>query len=700
MPISEEEKAAARARSAARHKKINREGGKKSRVTAKERGHRQGPAPDPNLIPPKEPPAPKKAPSLDLSDEAAKAFAEKRKADRIKTPEERENLAKEFIEHQRASLTPDEQKLFDAKQRRNAMAQLAEQKARKAMKKEKEFDAKDAVERELASRILAKRRLLAYVRKFQPGYDAGWVHQDICWRLEKFFQDVVDGKSPRLMLCMPPRHGKSLLASNHFPAWALGHRPDFEIIAASYAVSLPLGFSRKVRSRIRDDKAYQAIFPDTRLSPEAQNAEGWETTKGGGYVPAGVGGGITGKGAHILIIDDPVKDADEADSGTIRDSTWDWWGATAKTRLAPGGGVLVIQTRWHDDDLAGRMLLQQKELLKEAAEMEEEGKHLLTIHTDPDSREHKEALQFIQQAKELREEIDNWELVNYPAIAEHDEYMRKDTHEVVEKPIKNVTRLLRKKGEALHPARFGRPRLMNMKRTMQPRHWSALYQQNPVPDEGLYFTKSDFRFRGQVSYSPRENEVRMLAVDLAITEKQTSDRTSLAVGILGWDRTITVPEIIRGRWGTYQIVDAICNAIQRWDIEIIGLENGQLKHAIMPTLLEEMSARNIVVAFDDELTPITDKAARARTLQGYMQQGRWFYVSNDTWWDHTKQEMLRFPGGVHDDDVDSQAWLARMASKIAPPPRPVQRGVEDGGWRERLRRQQAGSYNGGGHMAA
>jgi predicted phage terminase large subunit-like protein len=277
--------------------------------------------------------------------------------------------------------------------------------------------------------------------------------------------------------------------------------------------------------------------------------------------------------------------------------------------------------------------------------------------------------------------------------------MHKDTHEVLDHPVKGVTRLLRKKGEALHPSRFGRPRLMNMKRTMQPRHWSALYQQNPVPDEGLYFTKSDFRFRGALSYSPRENEVRAMAVDLAITEKQVSDRTSITIGIMGWDRTITVPEIIRGRWGTFQIVEAICNALVRWDIEILGIENGQLKHAILPTLLEELQKRHINVAFDDTLTPITDKAARARTLQGYMQQGRWFYVANDTWWDHTKQEMLRFPGGVHDDDVDSQAWLARMCSKLTFPDKPRDSSRTES-WKDRLRKDQAGHHDGGGAMAA
>lgn len=618
------------------------------------------------------------------------------------TPEGNE-MMKEIKAGRRGKMTEEEKILHDYKTRGQMLRRESERHARRAIKKEEGLDAKDEIEREYASRTLAKRRFLAYVKKFERGYLAGWVHKDIARRLEKFLLDVANGLSPRLMLCVPPRHGKSLLASNHFPSWALGHYPHFEIIAASYGISLPLGFSRKVRSRLRDDPVYQAMFPNTRLNPEAQNAEGWETTEGGGYIPAGIGGAITGKGAHILIIDDPVKDAQDADSQTVRETAWDWWGATAKTRLAPGGGVLVIQTRWHDDDLAGRMLLQQHEFEKEAADMEAHAQEVIDAYPAHAKKEdHPDlaaAYDELVQAKELREEMDRWELVNYPGIAEQDEYLSLEDHTVYDHPVPNSV-CLRKKGDALHPERFSRARLMNMKRTMQPRHWSALYQQNPVPDEGVYFTKDLYRYRGSVSGGARSGEVRMMAVDLAITEKQVNDRTSLAIGALGWDKTVTVYEVVYGRWGTYGIVDTICNALVRWDVEILGIENGQLKHAILPILLTELSERDINVAFDDDLTPVTDKAARARPLQGLMQQGRWYYVSNDTWFPVVQQEMLRFPGGVRDDNVDSQAWLARMSLKVSPPTRPTST-VEGTEWRTKLGRMVAEQRAGdGGHMGA
>ena len=200
----------------------------------------------------------------------------------------------------------------------------------------------DKARAELALRFLTRKRLLPFVERFNPDYQAGWVHKDICKRLEEFSRDVGEKKSPRLMLFMPPRHGKSTLASVAFPAWHLGRHPQHEFISCSYSGSLAMGFSRKVRGLLRED-GFKSAFK-TRLDPTSQSAEAWLTTAGGGYVAAGVGGGITGKGAHVLVIDDPVKNRDDAESSNARESAWDWYTSTAYTRLAPGGGVLVILT--------------------------------------------------------------------------------------------------------------------------------------------------------------------------------------------------------------------------------------------------------------------------------------------------------------------------------------------------------------------
>lgn len=158
--------------------------------------------------------------------------------------------------------------------------------------------------RELAARSLARRRLLPFVMRMREDYKPGWVHRRIALALEKFSDDVIAEKSPRLMISMPPRHGKSLLASQLFPSWHLGRAPTHEVIAAAYALSLPMEFSRTVRDILREPD-YQRLF-DTRLSPDSQNVEAWKTTKGGGYRAAGVGGPLTGHGAHCFPAGTPV----------------------------------------------------------------------------------------------------------------------------------------------------------------------------------------------------------------------------------------------------------------------------------------------------------------------------------------------------------------------------------------------------------
>jgi len=554
---------------------------------------------------------------------------------------------------------------------------------------------------ELASRELAKRDLTMFAKKFMPTYDPGWVHIDIAKRLVQFMEDVQAEKSPRLMLFMPPRHGKSQLASIFFPAFLLGHNPTFEIIASSYAVSLPIGFSRKVKTLIQT-KVFTEMFEKTRLSKESQAAEAWLTSRGGGYVAAGVGGGITGKGAHVFIVDDPVKDAQEADSETIREANWDWWGSTAKTRLAPGGGVLVIQTRWHDDDLSGRLIRQMTEQRGELNELIEETADMIAL---TENIEDAEALQSqIDGYEDELTTIDDWEVVSYPAIAVDNEYIQFGTRKVVrpedmdmddaariakamdEDPTQSVSgfRLLRKKGEPLHESRFPLPRLKNMKRSMQPRHWSALYQQNPVPDEGEFFQKDMFR------YTPQPVSTKGMHIysawDLAIGQKQTNDFTVGVVAAIDFNDNVHILDVIRFKGDAFRIVEALLDVEKKYSPLMLGIEKGQLEMAIRPQLLRRMQERKLFPTLAegrDALVPITDKIVRARPLQGRMQQGMVHFPSNQPWVEPLQQEMLRFPGGVHDDQVDAMAWLLRMTLKRAAPQRPKSKVGKS--WKDRLK---------------
>jgi hypothetical protein len=271
---------------------------------------------------------------------------EKRKPPKVKRP-----LAKNFAKKSYAADPTLEEDVKREAARRRALTKASNAARNEAKKlqeiaRDEEIREVNEARRELAQRELCRKYLLASILRFNPQYLAGWVHKDICVRLEKFMHDIEDGKNPRLMLQMPPRHGKSTIASQEFPAWVLGHHPEWEIMGCSYAESLALDFSRAVRERLRDTE-YHVLFKDTKLDRDNSNAQGWKTTKKGGFLPAGVGGAITGKGAHILIIDDPVKNSQEAESETTRESISNWYDSTAYTRLAPGGGVLIIQTRWH-----------------------------------------------------------------------------------------------------------------------------------------------------------------------------------------------------------------------------------------------------------------------------------------------------------------------------------------------------------------
>lgn len=158
---------------------------------------------------------------------------------------------------------------------------------------------------------------------------------------------------------MPPRHGKSQLSSIYFPAWFLGRNPEKEIITTSYSGELAKKFGGETRDLI-SDRQYQTVF-NVRLKEDSQAKTLWHTEQGGSYTAVGRGGTITGRGADILLIDDPFANREEAESKTIRDSVYDWYTSTAYTRLEKGAAIVIIMTRWHTDDLVGRLLEKEKD---------------------------------------------------------------------------------------------------------------------------------------------------------------------------------------------------------------------------------------------------------------------------------------------------------------------------------------------------
>lgn len=281
---------------------------------------------------------------------------------------------------------------------------------------------KSLVEAEKTKRAKAKSNLIAFTEVTKEDFETAQHHIQIAEALEA----VERGEITRLIIEAPPRHTKSELASRRFPAWYLGRNPNKQIICSTYSGEFASDFGRDVRG-IVNDPAFKRIFP-VKLREDSQAANRWHTDKNGVYVSVGVGGAITGRGAHLALIDDPFKNRQEADSEVIREAVWKWYSSTLRTRLMPGGAIVLILTRWHEDDLAGRL---------------------------------------IEKAKQGGEQ---WERVTLQAITDED-----TDHE-----------------QALWPAWYDLDALKAIKSSVDARDWGALYQQNPTPEEGTFFERNWF----------------------------------------------------------------------------------------------------------------------------------------------------------------------------------------------------------------
>jgi predicted phage terminase large subunit-like protein len=388
-------------------------------------------------------------------------------------------------------------------------------------------------------------------------------------------------------------------------------------------------------------------------------------------------------------VDDPIKDMQEADSEVVRNNVWDWWDSTAETRVAPGGGVLGIQTRWNDDDWSGRLITQEMEALRE---IEEQRNEILEMLGKTSDANHKEDLRNkLNEVDRSVEDVVRWDVLSLPAMAEQTEYVTEDGH-LLHKPEKGA-KLVRRKEQALHPERYDEQFFRRKRKSSQPRIWSALYQQNPVPESGVFFTDDMFRMEPVVPDYTLMNVY--VAWDLAIGQKHTNDWTVGIVGAHDFDDRIHILNVVRVR--TKLLADLIfgtCKAYKS-NLQLVGLEQGQIQMSIMPNVEKLMEEDRWYFSLDETLKPVTDKMARARPAQAWMQQGRILLPSNQPWVDPFKHELLRFPGGTFDDQVDALSWLVRMISRQSPPKRQSFQTTRKS-WRDKLGVETRVS----GHLAA
>lgn len=433
--------------------------------------------------------------------------------------------------------------------------------------------------------------------------------------------DLVEGNLPgnRLMITLPPRHGKSLLCSQYLPAWYLNRYPDRRIILASYGDDYAAEWGRKVRDLVVSNGDKLRI----RVNQGSKAQDRWDIEgTAGGIKTAGVGGQITGRGANLFIIDDAVKNSEEANSVTDREKKWSWWRGDAHSRLQPvteGGKrvldpvVLVIQTRWHEDDLAGRMLLNEK----------------------------------------TTEDGGLWTVINLPALAEENDPLGR--------PV----------GAALCPERYDENALGAIRETAGATAFSALYQQRPQPEGGgafkrehfQYWTQSDqegftYRLEDKVEgtlLAPQEECWRFITMDLAVTKRTTSDYTVAAVwDVAAWlePSRLILRHLERVRIEGAEHVDMVRQLWQTWNPSFIGIEE-----AMQGTQTIDFARREGIIVIGLKHRS-KDKAFRAKDAQLLCETHRVYFPKKAPWLGEYEHELLLFPSGTYDDQVDVTSYAA------------------------------------------
>lgn len=410
-----------------------------------------------------------------------------------------------------------------------------------------------------------------------------WKPQRHLAYIDRKITDAISGRgSKRLIITVPPRHGKSLLVGQYVPAWFAGMYPDKRTIFASYEADFAAQWGRKARGVV---EAWGHLF-GVQVDPASRAANRWEILgRLGGMQTAGAGGALTGKGADLLICDDPIKNAEEAYSQTIRDKIWDWWLSTAFTRLEPGGVAVVIHTRWHPDDLIGR-------LIKQSGQGGQE-----------------------------------WEVINFPAIAE------------------SADVLGRKPGEALWPSRFNIEHLREIEREVGPYWFSAQYQQRPTPIEGGMFKRDWFR----TIHAAPKTKSRVRYWDLAATEGGGDYTVGTLVGI-DEDGEYVVLDVVRVQAEPSRRDRIILDtAIQDGRKTLIRMEQepgaaGVSQMVAMGRLLEGFRFKGAAVT-GSKIVRADSAASQAGCGRVKILSGAW----NRAWLD----ELSMFPNCDHDDQVDS-----------------------------------------------
>jgi predicted phage terminase large subunit-like protein len=437
----------------------------------------------------------------------------------------------------------------------------------------------DALEREQS-----QEKFLSFVKSMWPGFIHGRHHAVMA----KKFEEIASGKVKRLIVNMAPRHTKSEFASFLLPAWFLGKFPDKKIIQTSHTAELSVGFGRKVRNLV-DSDAYSKIFPNVALRHDSKAAGRWSTNKGGEYFAIGVGGAVTGKGADLLIIDDPHSEQEAAlaeSNPEIYDKTYEWFTSGPRQRLQPGGAIIIVATRWSKRDLTGQVL---------KASAQREG--------------------------------DDWEVIEFPAILNS--------------------------GKALWPEFWPLEELEALRNELPNSKWQAQYQQNPT-SESAAIVKREW-WKVWEDDDPPYCEFTLMSWDTAFEANNRADYSACTLwGIFqkpdenGVSQTnIILLNAFRDRMEFPQLKKRAIEEYKEWSPDSVIIE----KKAAGAPLIYEMRAMGIPV---QEFTPVrgNDKITRLNAISDIFASGR-VWAPNRRWAEEVIDEVASFPGGEHDDYVDT-----------------------------------------------
>lgn len=463
--------------------------------------------------------------------------------------------------------------------------------------------------RSIAARKRAVEGLPSYINRVSWEPPPARHHMALIERLEALER----GDIKRLMVFMPPGSAKSTYASIFFPAWYLGRNTGAKVIAASHTAELAESFGRRVRG-IADDAEHAAIFgPAASLSTESQAAGRWSTRGGGEYYAVGVRGAVTGFRADLGILDDPVKGREEAESQSIRDKTRDWYQTDFWTRLKPGARLVLIMTRWHEDDLAGWLLEEQKR------------------------------------------GGEQWEVLRLPMLAEDDDPLG------------------RARGAPLWPEWFTPDMVRQAQRDT--RTWAALYQQRPAPEDGDYFRREWIQYYDTVPPYLRTYG----ASDYAVTDGGGDYTVHVVAGVDSADR-IYVLDMWREQRTPDVWIEAYLDFMDTYKPLLWGEEAGQIRKSLEPYILRRQRERRVYGA-RQQYASVHDKATRARAIQARMATGMVYFPRSAPWLGDFEAELLSFPAGKHDDQVDALALLGRMLDTMvggrAPEPPKTKRDAYD-----------------------